>query len=621
MSESWASSQTTSHTGRRWVPISVLLIGAFMILLDATIVNIAIPPIEKSLHANNAALEWVIAGYALAYGLLLIPAGRLGDRYGHKLLFLIGLAGFTVASALCAVSTSPGELVAWRVVQGVMAGVMNPPILALIQAAFPPKDRGKAWGAYGAVAGVSTAIGPLLGGLLIEWNLNNWDWRPVFMINAPIGIAAFVAAVFLVPEERGQPGPIDVVGVGLMTAALLLLTYPLIEGRSLNWPVWTFVSMAASVPVMALFVLWEVKRERRNQPPLVSMGLFRHRAFSAGVGLSVTYFAGFIGLLFALSLYLQVGLGKSALSAGLALLPFPVGSLVGATLSDSVTRKIGRWVLTIGSGLLMIGIVGIVLTIHYEGSSALQLLPAMVVGGFGSGMVIAPSTEIVLAGVPWQEAGSASGVLSAAQRLGQAAGIAIIGIVLFSVLGAHAKTSVASVAPQLSHNLAAAHVPAPSIQHSVSTFTTCFGRQSDSADPIVTPPGCPPPNGSTPAGASFVHAAASALDSDFRFAVQVASGAALVGILITFLLVFLLPRNAAAPWTGSGDWGDQAGEGGDWAGSAAGGEWSGAGGGAGGERSGAGGGAGGEWSGAGGERSGGERSGAGGERAGEPSNG
>jgi EmrB/QacA subfamily drug resistance transporter len=593
MSESWASSQATSQTGRRWVPIAVLLTGAFMILLDATIVNIAIPPIEKTLHANNDALEWIVAGYALAYGLLLIPAGRLGDRHGHKKVFLIGLAGFTVASTLCAVSVSPGELVAWRIVQGVMAGVMNPPILALIQAAFPPQERGKAYGAYGAVAGVSTALGPLIGGLLIQWNLNGWDWRPVFMINVPIGIAAFIAAIFIVPESRGRPGPIDIVGVALVTLAVLLLTYPLIEGRYLHWPVWTFVSMAASVPAMAAFALWEIRREGQNQPPLVSMGLFKHRSFSAGVGLSVTYFAGFIGLLFALSLYLQIGLSKSALSAGLALLPFPTGSLVGASLSDWITRKIGRMVLTIGSGLLIIGIVGIILTIHYEGSSALQLLPAMVIGGFGSGMVIAPSTEIVLAGVPWQDAGSASGVLSAAQRLGQAIGIAVIGVVLFSVLGTHAKTSVTSVTPELRQGLAVAHVTGPAADRAIHTFVTCFGRQSNAADPAMTPSGCPAPNPSTPTGAAFVRATAPALKTNFSVAAQVASGAALIGIVITFLLVFLLPRNAAAPWTGSEDWGsggDQPGSGsGDWGGSAGdgGGDWAGSGVGGGGDSAGA----------------------------------
>src|SRR5436190_4947237 len=230
MSDTWAQQPTPTTNGRRqrrWVVLAVVLTGAFMILLDATIVNVAVPPIQKDLHAGNDALEWVVAGYALAYGLLLIPAGRLGDRFGHKLVFLIGMAGFTIASALCAIAATPEQLVGWRILQGVMAGVMNPPILALIQAAFPPQETGKAYGLYGAVAGVSTASGPLIGGLLIQWNLNGWEWRPVFMINVPIGILAFLAAIWLVPESKGQPGAIDAFGVLLVTAALLLLTYPL----------------------------------------------------------------------------------------------------------------------------------------------------------------------------------------------------------------------------------------------------------------------------------------------------------------------------------------------------------------------------------------------------------
>jgi MFS family permease len=286
--------------------LAVVLVGAFMILLDATIVNVAVPSIQRSLHASYSAVEWMVSGYALAYGLLLIPAGRLGDRIGHKQTYLAGLAGFTVASLLCGISASPGELVAWRVVQGAMAGLMNPPILALIQAVFPPRERGRAYGLYGAVAGVATALGPLAGGLLIAWNLHGWDWRPVFGVNVPIGVVGMAAAIRLVPQLRGKPDRLDVVGTALVSAAMLLVTYPLIQGQQAGWPAWTFACLGAAAAALAGFGRWELRMRRRGRTPLVDVTLLGNRSFAAGIGVSLVYFAGFIGLLFALSLYFQI---------------------------------------------------------------------------------------------------------------------------------------------------------------------------------------------------------------------------------------------------------------------------------------------------------------------------
>jgi EmrB/QacA subfamily drug resistance transporter len=595
MSDSWAQDVTPTAGGqqqRRWVVLAVVLTGVFMILMDSTIINVAIPPIQKDLHAGNDELQWIVAGYALAYGLLLIPAGRLADRFGHKLVFLIGLAGFTIASVLCGISSSSGELVVWRIVQGVMAGVMNPPILALIQGVFPPKETGKAWGLYGAVAGVSTAAGPLLGGLLIEWNLNGWDWRPVFMINAPIGIVAFLVAIWQIRELKGRAGSIDWIGVLLITGAMLLLTFPLVEGLYLGWPTWTFVSMVASIPALALFALWENYLERKGKVPLVSMKLFKHSSVSAGVVLSVFYFAGFIGLLFALSLFLQIGLDKSALAAGLILLPFPAGTFIGAASSNAIAHKIGRRVLFIGATLVIVGIVGLVLTIHFVGTSGIALLPAMLIGGFGSGLIIAPSTEFVLAGVPWQDAGAASGVLSAAQRLGQAIGIAAVGVVLFGALGSHALASANAVEPALRQQLAEAGAPADAVDGAVATFKDCFDRQSSANDPTVPPAGCPTPDGTNPAGKAFVDSASTALRYNFTYSVKIAALSTVVALVLTFLMVFFLPKRPAEPWTGEwdggggdGSWGGGAGDGswgegksgsGEWAaGGAASGEWGG----------------------------------------------
>ncbi|MGN9911282.1 MFS transporter [Phytohabitans sp. LJ34] len=543
MTQSWTDDQGAAPPNpRRWLVLAVILAGAFMILMATTIVNVAIAPIQRDLEATYTTMEWVIAGYALGYGLLLVPAGRLGDRYGHRKLFLIGVAGFTAASAASASATSPGQLIAFQAVQGMMAGVLNPPILALIQSTFPAKETGKAYGIYGAISGIATASGPLLGGLLIAWDLNGWDWRPVFLLNVPIGIATFIAAAVLVPESRGRRGGLDLIGMLLVSAAVLLLAVPLVEGQRLDWPAWTFVSMAAAIPALVAFAVWELRRARRGRVPLVSMRLFAHRSFTAGVAISLCYFAGFIGLLFALSLHLQIGLEKSALMAGLILLPYSFGTLVGAAISDNVAKAMGRAVLLLGAGIVIVGMVGIIATIHWWGSDV-ELLPALLFAGFGSGLVIAPSVEIVLAGVPWQDAGAASGVLGGAQRLGQAIGVAVAGVVLFGALGSYAPNAAADATPQLQTSLVAAGAPPAQAEAATASFTDCFVRQSRASDPTATPPGCPQPD-----GGAFEAAAESALATNFNRAVQWTVAAVLVGVILTFLLVFLLPRRPDQPW-------------------------------------------------------------------------
>src|SRR5262245_53475681 len=239
---------------RRWLTLVILLLAAFMNLLDVSIVNIAVPSIQRDLGASYADVQWALAGFTLAYALVLITGGRLGDIFGRKRLFLIGVAGFTVMSALCGAAQSPGQLIAFRVVQGAMGGIMIPQVLAVIQVTFPPAERIKALAGFGVTAGLGTVSGPLLGGLLIQSNLFGWDWRPIFLINVPVGIFALAASAVLVRESRApSPPKLDPVGVVLITVALLLL-YPLVQGRQLGWPAWSFVSMAASAPAFAAFV-------------------------------------------------------------------------------------------------------------------------------------------------------------------------------------------------------------------------------------------------------------------------------------------------------------------------------------------------------------------------------
>jgi EmrB/QacA subfamily drug resistance transporter len=278
---------------RRWPTLIILLLAAFMNLLDVSIVNIAIPSIQRDLHASYADVQWALAGYTLAYALVLITGGRLGDTFGRKRLFLIGVAGFTIMSALCGAAQTPGMLIACRVAQGAMGAIMVPQVLAVIQIIFPPAERIKALAGFGITAGLGTVSGPLLGGLLIQHSLFGLSWRPIFLINVPVGILAVIAASVLVRESRApRPPRLDPGGVALVSAALLLLLYPLVQGRQYGWPTWTFVSMAVSAPVFALFVLYERAKARRDGSPLIEMSLFRERGFSAGMAIAISFFLG-----------------------------------------------------------------------------------------------------------------------------------------------------------------------------------------------------------------------------------------------------------------------------------------------------------------------------------------
>jgi EmrB/QacA subfamily drug resistance transporter len=425
-------------TARKWLVLGVVLGGFFMILLDGTIMNAAIPPIQRDLATSFSAAQWMMSGYALAFGVVLISAGRLGDRFGYRRLFLIGLAGFIVASALCAMATTGGEVVLYRAVQGIAAGVMNPAVLAMIRLVFPEDERGKAFVWYGAIAGIASSVGPVLGGLLISADLHGLGWRPIFLLNIPIGAVTLVCGMRWLPEYRGRPGPLDLAGVGLLTATLVLVLYPLIQGYENGWPLEMYLLLAASVVFAVAFVRWQRHRLRTGAGPVVDIRLFANKSFAAGVAVAVFQFVAFAGMQFALSAYLQLGLGQSALETGLALAPFAVGTFVGSTLSNIAVRRLGRAALHWGSGLLAAGTVATALTIHLVGSSVngLWLAPATFVTGIGAMLLGAPIINIILTDVRGEEAGSAGGIVGTAQRAGHAFGVAVVGTVLFGPVSA-----------------------------------------------------------------------------------------------------------------------------------------------------------------------------------------
>ncbi|MBX6383221.1 MAG: MFS transporter [Microbispora sp.] len=424
------------HARGQWAAPAVVLAGFFMILLDGTIMNVAIPPLQQALRATSSQAQWMMSGYALAYGLVLVPAGRLGDRLGHKRLYAAGLGGFTLASILCGTAGSAGQMVAWRALQGGTAGLMNPAVLAVIHGVLPPARRGRALAWYGATAGVAAALGPVLGGLLIAWNPYGWQWRPIFLLNVPIGLVTLAAAARVLPETRGRGGSIDPLGTVLLTIALLLIVFPLIQGYAAGWPGWAFACLAASVPALAAFAAAQVRRLRTGASPLIDVRLFRTRPFAVGVAITVGLFVCFAGLQFALSAYLQLGLGASPVAAAMALLPFAVGTFIGSSVSDAAVRRLGRRALHLGAGLLFLGTAGVVLAVHVAGTGvdARTLAPGTLIAGIGAMLLGAPIINVVLSEVPGRDAGAVGGVIATAQRIGHALGVAIAGTALFATL-------------------------------------------------------------------------------------------------------------------------------------------------------------------------------------------
>jgi EmrB/QacA subfamily drug resistance transporter len=551
-----SSPTTTAEPGRapggadprRWVALAVVLIAGFMQLVDISIVNVAIPSIQRDLDATYSQIQWVLAGYQLAFAVMLITGGRLGDIYGRKRLFMTGMAGFVLASALCGLAQSMGMLIGSRVFQGLMGAIMFPQILSVIQVTFPPRERGTAFGLFGATIGLATITGPLVGGLLINADLFGLEWRPIFLVNVPIGIAALAVATRYLAESRApralRPDP---VGVAIVTVGLLLLVYPLVQGRDLDWPLWTFLSIAASVPVLIGFGIYERHKKARDGSPLVDMDLFRQRSFVPGLLVAGIFFMGIPAFFLTFSLWLQIGLGFSALHAGLTGAPFAVGSAVASTASVRLAPSLGRRILSIGALLLVAGMVGLIWTVgRYDGAvHSWQLLPALLVCGLGLGCVVAPLVTVVLAGIRGQDAGAASGVLSTVQQVGGAVGVALVGVIFFGLLGSQAASVADDLIPGMQASLQNAGVPAAVTQQVAAGFRTCFEDRANAKDPSAVPASCARGQAQAQAQPQVGQVVAATADAarrqDFSQAFQRTLLFEVAVYLVCFLLMFLLP--------------------------------------------------------------------------------
>ncbi|MEV0995151.1 MFS transporter [Nonomuraea sp. NPDC050202] len=422
----------------RWVALFVVLAAEVMDLLDALVTAIAAPTIQEELGGSESLVQWLGASYTLAMAVGLITGGRLGDLFGKKRMFVIGAAGFTVASLLCGVAVSPEMLVAGRAVQGLFGAVMLPQGLGLIREMFPPQEMGKAFGMFGPVMTISSVGGPVLAGWLVDADFFGTGWRMIFLINLPIGLAAVLAALRFLPEFRlSNATRLDLPGVALVSIAAFLLIFPLIQGREAGWPAWTFVSMAASAALFALFGRYESRRARSGRDPLVTPSLFRKRAFIGGLVSGLAFFSGMTGFGVVFSFYTQAGLGFTPLQAGLTALPQAIGGVAGFALAMAgLQEKLGRGLMQIGTVVMAAGAAVLALTIHVAGVdvSGWQLAPGLTLVGVGMGLTMAPFFDIVLAGVEPHETGSASGTLTGVQQLGGAFGTAVLGTLFFDLL-------------------------------------------------------------------------------------------------------------------------------------------------------------------------------------------
>ena len=434
---SGADSRGSALTGKAaGIALLVILFASFMDLLDATIVTVAAPAIAAGLHSTQAQLQWMLAGYVLALGAGLITGGRIGDDYGRRRVFLGSLAAFAVASAACALATTPEMLIGTRVLQGLAAGLMVPQVFGIIRSSFPPAGMAKAFGAFGAVQGIAAVAGPLLGGLLVDADLFGLGWRTIFWVNVPLAAIALVLGRRVLPESANKSQtPLDVLGALMSAAGILLVLLPLIQGRDWGWPWWGFAVMGVGILLLFGFGGYERSVVRRGGQPVLDPALLRIRSFRNGL-LASLFFFGAIGALFlTLSIYLQSGTGRSAWQTGLVILPYAIGSILTSGLGVALAAKAGRTLLIIGS--LTLAASQALLWAAVRGGDApgyWTIAWPLFVGGLGLGLAAPILVNVVLAGVPGKDAGAAGGVLSTVNQVGGAAGIAILGTVFFSTL-------------------------------------------------------------------------------------------------------------------------------------------------------------------------------------------
>jgi EmrB/QacA subfamily drug resistance transporter len=423
---------------RRWLALPVLLTGAFLPILDFNVVNLALPDIRRDLGASASQVQFVISGYAATYAVLLITGARLGDLFGRRRLFVLGVAGFTLASLLCGTAGSPGMLIAGRILQGVAATLMAPQVLASIRVLFPPAEQSRALALYGATFGLANICGQILGGVLVTAHPFGFAWQAIFLINLPIGAAALLGGLLVLGESRSTDAQkLDLGGVGLLSLTLFLLVYPLVEGREAGWPGWIAAMLVACPVALAGFIRFEARLAARSGDPLVALSLFRNGPFVTGLAMALAFYM-LSSFYLTFAVYLQSGLHRSPLEAGIATLPFAFGFFFSSLASAAIMQRLGPRALTLGFALQILGFGTVALAVE-------ELLPAgqdigLALAGVGFGMVMPSVIKAVIGNVDQRHAGLASGMVISTFQIGAALGVAVIGGVFYSVLGADPTT-------------------------------------------------------------------------------------------------------------------------------------------------------------------------------------
>lgn len=438
MSRRTSTRAGTPASFAKWAPLAVILCGTFVFVLDFFVVDVALPSIQRDLGAGPGAIEWVVAGFGLTSASFLVCGGRLGDHYGRRRCFSIGLAVFVATSVVCALAPDPAFLIAGRLAQGIGAALMAPNVLSILGMTYTGRDRVRAISIYGVVMGVAAAGGQLLGGLLIDANVAGLGWRTIFWINVPVGLLALAAAPRIVPESRAdRPGRLDLVGAALLSAALVAVVLPLSLGRQQGWPAWSWACLAAAPVLLAGFAAWLRATARRGGEPLLDPRIFRVTALRAGLTVQVLFWCQQAASYLVIALFLQQGRGLGPLPAGAMFGVLAAGYLVTSFRAPGLTMRFGRRVIVIGAVVSALGdgLLGLAVWHWGTGGPLLALVPGLLVLGAGQGLCITPLTTTVLAHADTRTAGSVSGALSTAQQMGNAIGVAVTGVVFYGLLG------------------------------------------------------------------------------------------------------------------------------------------------------------------------------------------
>lgn len=447
----------TTVPRHRTAALVAVLLGMFMEVLDSSILNVALPTIREDLQATESALQWAVAGYALPFALAIITGSRLGDLYGRRRVFLIGVAAFVGTSVLCGFAVSTEMLVVGRVLQGLAAALMLPQTMAMIHVMYPPRERSGPLAATGALFAATTVLGPVLGAVLTELDVAGAGWRAIFFVNVPVGIVTVAAVLLAVPESRSATATrLDVGGLLLATAALVALLVPVVSGREAGWPAWSIVLLLTSPLLLALFV---AHQRRRTDSPLVELSLFRRRSFAAGLVVITLAMGAITGFFFAVTIDLQSGRGFSPLGSALTGIPWGLASAVFAALAMRwLARRLGSRIVGIGLVITMVGLLYALLVLRATpaGLDGWSLTLPMIIGGAGMGLSVVLVFDYALAGVPDDDAGSASGVLNTFQQISGAVGVALVGTLYFALSSAGADALAGTLVLPIAMVLAAA---------------------------------------------------------------------------------------------------------------------------------------------------------------------